>query len=262
MTTVPVTETDHQAAAWAVEAAAGAEVLVNIFPNAAGAASVARGICTSRIRAYQRAAGTFEAHAYPAEGGAAVWARYTPGPALEPLPQTLTVRVSQDRRVVTVEISARCQVCGGPRGELRDKLKITNDVWHVHDEWTNPCGHTDTTRTVLAEARRRATQREGAASLRPKGGDLAGVEGGAYCAAVDLIAAQAGAWPWLSALAAADLLDENGEHRAADVVREFRRTSGSGTNTSARSAALYLIHCDTEAAALRAAEAETAGGTK
>ncbi|MXM66738.1 hypothetical protein GR925_25735 [Streptomyces sp. HUCO-GS316] len=263
MTSLTDRVTDYQAAAWACEAAAGAETFVAVYAAHTSAESVARGINNGRIRAY-RPAGRFEARAFPAEGGAAVWSRFTAGEALPALPETLTVRVPnygpqkgyEGVRVVTVEISARCQVCGGPRGELRPDTFRRDGVSHVRDAWDNPCGHADEYKAVLAEARRR---QEGYPTGRSRGPVLAGVEGGAYRAAVDLIAAEVASWPWVTALRVIPLLEKAGEQAAADAVTRFRAEHGSGSNTSARSAALYLMHCDEEA--LKAA-ATTTGDVK
>lgn len=254
--------TDHSAAAERCQDAAGAEVLITEYPSRASAETVARGVRHGLIRAY-RPAGSYEASTYPSQGGTAVWARYTGGADAEALPAALTVRVPdygnqvgyEGVRVVTVEISARCLVCGGPRGQLHPDSFVRDCVRHERDAWSNPCGHEDTYAGVLLEADRRRTLGEGTPPTgRPRAAErnrqeLRGVEGGQFCTAVDLIAAEIDSWPWLSSLRVLEVLHEAGEHDAADAIRVFRANSPSGGNTSAKSAALYLIHCDRQALA-------------
>lgn len=260
MTALIPAVTDHQAAADACRAAAGGEVLIAEYPALASGQTVARMIREGLIRGY-RPEGSFEASAHPAQGGTAVWARYTAGASPEPLPQTLTVRVPdygrqigyEGVRVLTVVISARCPVCGGPRGELRPDPFVRDGVRRERDAWSNPCGHQDDYTSVLLEAARRRELRESAvqntAPARRRNEEIRGVDGGRFCMAVELIAAEAATWPWYSALRAIELLDKNGEHDAADAVRVFRGTSAGGSNVSAKSAALYLNHCDRQALA-------------
>lgn len=249
--------TDHPAAAALCQAAAGAEVLIAEYPSRSSAETVARGIRHGLIRAY-RPAGSYDVSTHPSQGGTSVWARYTGGADVEALPTTLTVRVPdygnqvgyEGVKVVTVEISARCLVCGGPRGEVRPDPFIRDGVRRERDAWSNPCGHEDTYGSVLLEAERRRTLGEGTPRAgRPRAADrnrqdVRGVEGGQFCTAVDLIAAEIDSWPWVSSLRILEVLDQAGEHAAADAIRVFRANSLSGGNTSAKSAALYLIHCD------------------
>lgn len=254
MTTITTPVTDHQAAAYAVEFAAGSEIRVATYPAAASAVAVARGITTGRIRGY-RPAGAFEAAAHMAEEGATVWARFTGGAELPPLPTSMTVRVPdygtqvgyEGVRVVTVEISSRCRVCGGPRGPVRPDSFVRDGVRRERDAWTNTCGHADPYPAVLKEAALFAEH--GPARLRPAGAEIRGVKGGRFRKAVDLIAAELAVSPNRSALRAIELLTEAGEHPAADAIRVLWAGSPNGGNTSARSAALYLIHHDEQAAA-------------
>jgi hypothetical protein len=259
--------TDHQAAAVQCEVAAGAEVLICEYPTRASAESVAKYIREGIIRAY-RPSGAFEAYAYPSQGGMTVWARYSGGAELKTLPLAMTVRVPdygsqvgyEGVRVLTVEISARCPVCGGPRGELRPDLFVRDGVRRERDTWSNLCGHVDTYAAVLQEAARRRELGENADRPRTAGRprsvkELRGVDGGRYCTAVEVIAAELSSSPWLSALRAAEILDDRGEHAAADAVRAYRVTC-PGTNTSAKSAALYLNHCDRQALAAGATEGD------
>ncbi|MBO6893424.1 MAG: hypothetical protein JJ866_15885 [Roseibium sp.] len=58
----------------------------------------------------------------------------------------------------TVEISDRCPVCGGPRGEPRLVRYCEDDEWYDVSRWENPCGHLDTYANVLQET---ATNQEG-----------------------------------------------------------------------------------------------------
>lgn len=79
--------------------------------------------------------------------------------------ETMTVRVI-DRSgwgtsapypaIRRVEISASCPVCGGRRGEPRNRNFHEDGQWLSCDVWENPCGHVDMYEAVLAEA---STQR-------------------------------------------------------------------------------------------------------
>ncbi|MFI2434746.1 hypothetical protein [Streptomyces sp. NPDC018693] len=245
------TAADHFAAAYRCQEQPGTEILVNVYRNKQGADAVARGINGGKYPAY-RPVGSFQASAHPHEQGWAVWARCTDGLALEPLPQTRIVRVPdygrqagyEGVRIAEVEISARCQTCGGPRGEARPDTFVRDGVRLVRDAWTNPCGHKDDYRSVLREARR-GTQahRHG----EPRGGEIQPVDGGHYTKAVTLLAGWLAENPWLSAQRAIERLNDHREYDAAHTVREFAMTSLSGSNTSAKSAALYLVHLDTTA---------------
>ena len=52
-------------------------------------------------------------------------------------------------RIATYEISDRCPVCGGPRGETFRTLSY--DGWKLTDG-VNPCGHVDRYEAVRVEA--------------------------------------------------------------------------------------------------------------
>jgi hypothetical protein len=258
------TAADHFAAAFRCQEQPGTELLVNVYRNKQGADAVARGINTGKYPAYQPA-GYFQASAHPHEHGWAVWARYVEGLDLEPLPRTRIARVPdygrqagyEGVRIVEVEISTRCQTCGGPRGEARPDSFVRDGVRHVRDAWTNPCGHKDDYRAVLREARR-GTQahRHG----EPRGGEIQPVDGGKYAKAVTLLAGWLAENPWLSAQRAIGMLNDRRQYDAAHTVREFAMASLSGFSTSAKSAALYLVHLDT--AALDADTSTTTGDEK
>jgi hypothetical protein len=55
--------------------------------------------------------------------------------------------------VVKVEISARCPVCQGPRGEPSTLRQHEDGVTYWTDTWANPCGHTDPYAAVVTEAK-------------------------------------------------------------------------------------------------------------
>lgn len=248
------TAVDHQAIAWQAELARGQEILVNVYATMQAAEAVVRGIAAGRIRGY-RPAGHFEAGAYPHSDGAAVWVRHVHGLGLTPLPQSMTVRVPDKSRqagpVAEVEIPARCPQCGGPRGEARRKSFLRDGVRHTRDTWTNSCGHKDDDRAVLREARR-GLERPGYRTIEP-------VEGGRYAKAVALLADALSSNPWLSAQRGVELLNRHEQLDAVRTVQAFARTSVSGPSTSAKSAALYLNHLDSEARAT-ADSGKAAGG--
>ncbi|MYR58862.1 hypothetical protein GTY54_22350 [Streptomyces sp. SID625] len=254
---------DHQAIAWKCQLEPGKEVLVDVYGTRQAAEAVARGVRSGKFRAY-RPAGAYDAVACPAQYGTAVWARYVDGLDAEPVPETMTVRVPdyctqpgyEGVTVVTVEISARCRACGGPRGKGRPDTFVRDGKRLVRDAWDNACGHHDSYTAVLHEARHRVEHpRKHKGELR--GGELKGVEGGKYAAAVDLIASALEVNPWFSAQKAIALLNDNGEHQAAATVRDFAMSNVAGPSTSGKSAALFLVHLDTEA---RAADASTTMG--
>ncbi|KQW13593.1 hypothetical protein [Streptomyces sp. Root369] len=232
------------------------ELLVNVYRNRQGGDAVARGINSGTYNAY-RPSGAYQASAHPHAEGWSVWARYVEGLDLAPLAQTRIVRVPdygrqvgyEGVRVVEVEISVRCQTCGGPRGEARSEFFVRDGVRRVRDAWTNACGHQDDYAAVLAEVRRGTDE--------PRRGAITPVDGGQFAQAVDLLAEALAENPWLSAKKAIPLLDGHQQSDAAQAVREFAKSSGSGTNTSAKSAAIYLVHLDTEA---RAADTSTTTG--
>lgn len=55
-----------------------------------------------------------------------------------------------------VEISDRCPVCGGPRGEPEGHNFVEGGQGHPVHKWSNPCGHVDKYSAVLEEAAARA----------------------------------------------------------------------------------------------------------
>ena len=52
----------------------------------------------------------------------------------------------------TVEISTKCPVCGGPRGEPTFSRFHEDGDWYDVSTWDNPCGHLDRYAKVLIEA--------------------------------------------------------------------------------------------------------------
>lgn len=243
---------DHQRVAWKCQAEPGTEFRVEVYSNWQSAGAIARRIGSAHIGFY-RPAGAYEASAHPCQYGTAVWARYVAGLGLEPLPTTMTVRVPdygrqagyEGVRIAEVEISARCQVCGGPRGEARPDTFVRDGAPLVRDAWMNSCGHADDYAAVLEEARQRAglprlLRRE------PEGRELKGVEGGEFAAAVDLIAEALTAAPHTRAKTAARFLEDQGHPVAAAAIRAFVAANVTGGQTSARGAALYLNRLDTE----------------
>lgn len=56
----------------------------------------------------------------------------------------------------TVEISATCPRCGGPRGEPRNLNQVDDGAHYSVDVWANPCGHADPYTAVVEEARQLA----------------------------------------------------------------------------------------------------------
>ncbi|WP_030672214.1 hypothetical protein [Streptomyces sp. NRRL B-1347] len=244
--------TDHTKVAAVARALPGKWTPVGVYGGVQSGHSVARWIRQGRIEQYAPQ-GAFEAYGATCDDGTAVWVRYVVGVDVEPLPKVINVRVPdygtqvgyEGVAICTVEISSTCPRCGEPRGPVRPDPFVHDGQRLVRDQWTNPCGHVDQYSEVIAEARRHW----GRGRTRPphrKGRDLRGVEGGAFTAAVDIIAAQLADKPYLRASAAADLLDGQGYSVAAQVVRAYAQSLGS-RNTSARSAAAYLIERDQRA---------------
>lgn len=160
------TRTDHQAVARAALRNPGVWVPGPVYPTTDSAQSVARRVPRAAQLLAYLPAGTFEAYGARCEDGGALWVRHVgTGPALEPMPQRMTVRVSrllgdgpgyEGTGIVTVSIRPTCPVCGGPRGYDRIEADpfMRDGVTLVRDKWSNPCGHQDMYAAVLAEARR------------------------------------------------------------------------------------------------------------
>jgi len=55
-------------------------------------------------------------------------------------------------RIVLVELPWVCPRCGGPRGEPEVGLAFTGSHRMYPHQWTNPCGHRDWSKNLLAEA--------------------------------------------------------------------------------------------------------------
>ena len=60
--------------------------------------------------------------------------------------------------VRTVEISANCPVCGGPRGVPRNLNQVDDGAYYSVDVWTNPCGHVDHYAVVVKEVAARLSE--------------------------------------------------------------------------------------------------------
>jgi hypothetical protein len=241
--------TNHNAAAEKARQAPGMWTMISVYRGYQSGDSVARGIRAGRLSAY-RPAGAFEAYAAMHDDGTAVWARCIDGiPDITPMPQTLTVRVPDygtqrgydGVRITTVEISSKCQRCGGPRGPLTAHHFVKDGTPLVCDRWVNACGHPDEYSVVLTEAQRRVDL---AGVPRPKGPEIKGVEGGQFTVPVDFIALALKAKPWMRARAAAALLEGLGHTQAAEVIRAFAESNVTGYQTSAKAAALYLMERD------------------
>ncbi|MFF5968156.1 hypothetical protein ACFY64_31435 [Streptomyces collinus] len=265
MTTTLTAPADHYAAAFRCQEQPGTELLVNVYANRQGADAVARGINSGKFPAYQPG-GTFQASAHPHEAGWAVWARCTDGVDLPPLAETMTVRVpdygrqtgQEGVRVVEVEISARCQTCGGPRGETRPDTFVRDGVRHTRDAWDNSCGHKDPSKAVLREALRRRQALHGESRRE----EIEPVDGGQYAKAVTLLVEWIAENPWLGAKRAMQKLEGRRQHAAAAVIREFALSNPGGLSTSARSAALYLNHLDSLARDTADDATTTTGGSQ
>ncbi|MER5699660.1 hypothetical protein ACWDBO_37435 [Streptomyces mirabilis] len=241
--------TNHTAAAEKARLAPGVWTMVSVYRGFQSGDSVARGIRAGRVSAY-RPAGTFEAYPAMHDDGTAVWARCVDGvPDITPMPQTLTVRVPnygtqrgyEGVRITTVEISSKCQRCGGPRGPLTAHHFVKDGTPLVCDRWVNDCGHPDEYSIVLTEAQRRVDL---AGVPRPKDPQVKGVEGGQFTVPVDFIALALKTKPWMRARAVAKLLEDLGHRQAAEVIRTFAESNVTGYQTSAKAAALYLIERD------------------
>ncbi|WP_143668090.1 hypothetical protein [Streptomyces carpinensis] len=233
------------------------------------AGNVARLIGDGTIVVY-RPRGSFEAYAARHESGTAVWTRYVAGLDVEPMPDRLTVRVPdygpqrgyEGVRIATVEISSRCSRCGGPRGPVRAHSFVRDGARLICDRWTNACGHVEEYSAVLAEARQLAAS-AGPGGRNRRKPPIAGVDGGRYKAAVDLIAEYLREVPHWRALSASNVVERAGHAEAARVIRRFVQASPTGHSTSARGAALYLNDLDTRTRmAIKDEAARTKGATK
>ena len=60
--------------------------------------------------------------------------------------------------LATVEISDRCPVCGGPRGEPHPRNFYEDGASYSADCWDNPCGHVDSYEDVILDGRRLSTE--------------------------------------------------------------------------------------------------------
>ncbi|MFE9127716.1 hypothetical protein ACFYOF_20300 [Streptomyces sp. NPDC007148] len=244
--------TDHQAVADTARRNPGTWLLANVYPGLESGRASARRVRVGGSPAYAPK-GDFDAYAAKHDDGTAVWVRYV-GTAddLEPMPDRIRVRVPdygpgrgyEGVHIATVEISSRCQRCGGPRGPRRSHHFRKDDATHVCDRWENSCGHQDDYRRVRAEARSLRQRRKPAADTVA---EIRGIEGGVFFKAVSLIAEAVQTKHALRARAAARLLDEHGEFSAAEVIRNYVQASVSGNNVTAKEAAYLLVQIDTAA---------------
>ncbi|MFE6551647.1 hypothetical protein ACFVHS_25050 [Streptomyces sp. NPDC057746] len=243
---------DHRAIADAAKATPGVWLLACVYPVLESGRAAARRIRNGRQSAYEPG-GAFEAYAARHDDGTAVWLRFVDGlDDVQPMPDVLTVRVPdylpgpgyEGVHIATVDISARCQRCGGPRGRLRRHHFRKDDRHLVCDRWDNCCGHKDMYPDVLAEARTLAQVRTTPTEKLP---EIRGVEGGQFFDAVNLIAEAVKDKRAMRATAAAQLLDDHGQHAAADVIRNHVRTSVTGAHITAKEVAYLLVQIDTAA---------------
>jgi len=65
---------------------------------------------------------------------------------------TIVKREGWNVSTVTVEISDKCPVCGGPRGLPTWHHFCEDDNWLTVNVWKNECGHVDLYKDVLVEA--------------------------------------------------------------------------------------------------------------
>lgn len=237
----------HADAAARARAEPGTWVLANVYETSESGQATVRTIRSGNGPIAYRPAHDWEAYAAPHTGGAAVWVRHIAGLAgLEPMPETLTVRVADYRtqpgyqgvRVASVVVSAKCVRCGGPRGRVSTHhfLRRGRHIWC--DIWENRCGHADEYGALIEEAERLKQP------TPPQGSEIKGVEGGEFAPAVDLIAGLLKDRPRVKAHVVAAVLAEAGHTAAAEVIRAFIGMTGVGRVTSAQAAACYLVQCD------------------
>lgn len=160
------TLTDHQASARAALKQRGVWVPGPVYPTVESAQAAARRVPLARQLSAYLPIGDFEAYGARCEDGGALWVRHVggDGPALEPMPQRMTVRVPtygsgpgySGVGIVTVSIAPTCPVCGGPRGfdDVKADPFMRDGETFVRDRWANRCGHQDRYDLVLDEARR------------------------------------------------------------------------------------------------------------
>lgn len=256
-------QTDHQAVAAKARQEPGVWTLAGIYRSSLSARGTASHIATGRLSSYEPAS-AFEAYSTATDDGHPVWTRCIDGVEVAPLAQEMTVRVidrgeGRDYRGLTIRtviISGLCPVCGGPRGAAQGHQFAEDGEWYTCDRWDNGCGHHDSYVAVLAQWRARpvpapvhfakARQGAGGGARRkgPKGMHLRGVKGGRYAAAVKFLAPLLEKKPAMQALAAALLLEEQGDREAARALRAFVGASITGPLTSARAGLLFLIQTD------------------
>lgn len=59
--------------------------------------------------------------------------------------------------VRTAVIDDNCPQCGGPRGEPQGLNQHEDGIWYRVQIWDNPCGHVDSYRKVVQEAKAHGT---------------------------------------------------------------------------------------------------------
>ncbi|WP_432001540.1 hypothetical protein [Streptomyces sioyaensis] len=246
---------NHPDVAQRARDARGEWFLAAVYPSFASGRSVAARIPRADLMPAYAPAGDFEAYEARHDAGTAVWVRYIAGlPKPAPRPSTMTYRVC-DRgngpgytglRIVMVTVAPECPVCGGPRGEGTSYRFHEDGDWFVVDRWTNPCGHLDEYRTVLAEYRHWAQILE-KAERKAAERSAEAPDAGEFTAEVALLKAAASLVPGLQARQGAQLLGMQGQDEAARRIGEELATRSY--RMSARQATQFL----TELAAARAA---------
>lgn len=240
----------HADAAQRAQQDPGTWVMAYIYPSYGSGHSSVSSIRRERGPVAYQPVAHYEVYAATHTDGTALWVRYIAGLAnVRPMPETLTVRVADatagcgwdNVRVTPVVISSKCTRCGGPRGAVRAHHFVRDGKRFWCDVWENSCGHVDEYGAVIAEA---ALLKKHGERTGQRGAGIKGVEGGEHAAAVDLIAQLLKDDPWVKAHIAAVALDEAGHAAAAEAVRAFVAMTGVGRQTSALSAARFLIDRD------------------
>jgi hypothetical protein len=77
---------------------------------------------------------------------------------------TVTIPIIQQHNgyagnLITAEISDKCPVCGGPRGEAYNGFSYDGSQRLTVTCWKNPCGHIDLYQDVVKEIARAAMER-------------------------------------------------------------------------------------------------------
>src|SRR5690606_2293635 len=150
----------HTATARLARSVPGEWVYAGAYASLATARIAASNVPRGRRLPSYPPAGSFEAYAVSTLEWPVLWVRSTEGGPHPELPDRMTVRVPVPgvepgtMTVASVEVLARCRICGGPRGWDRVRpVLLGHDGEFEVDWWDNPCGHLDTYAGVLEEAR-------------------------------------------------------------------------------------------------------------